>query len=545
MKLSRIVLTLALGLTLSVSAFGQSQADPSHLLLKEGATEIQKDDKDKSGEPKIVERMGEPAPAGPQNPFVIPLSPDALEALKGINADAKPTPEQLETVYRTVWQQVSDNYNRPEKLANWQEWKHKFDGKITTPEELESALQEMLGSLGDHWTSYTSTADMNAARERYMNGIIESGIFMKEGPEGAILIHSVAYGTSAYKSVLRKDDRIVRVNGVDVAGKSLAEMEDLVRGKAGSAMKVVYERAGAQHELTMILAMPEQEGVQMRILPGHLGYIRLDEFSAESASKLSRGLIQLHMKSNGHLNGLILDLRGNPGGRVDLAKKIAEIFIEEGTIFSTKTRKERQITNEVVTIMPPMEHEFADQPAELVAAVKDYYKIPMVVLVDGSSASSSEILTGALKDNGRATIMGTTTWGKGVGMIISNIPPGGRLSITSLDYLTPSGYNLSGKGIEPHVVVERHSGASFDEQLDAAIDYLQSKAPDPFEGPLSNRAEGPNEQVDFFNSPLGISLIIALLIVGVLMYGKHADIQRNRRKEREAAEKNKKEVNRY
>ena len=121
----------------------------------------------------------------------------------------------------------------------------------------------------------------------------------------------------------------------------------------------------------MILAMPEQEGVQMRILPGHLGYIRLDEFSAESASKLSRGLIQLHMKSNGHLNGLILDLRGNPGGRVDLAKKIAEIFIEEGTIFSTKTRKERQITNEVVTIMPPMEHEFADQPAELVAAVKD------------------------------------------------------------------------------------------------------------------------------------------------------------------------------
>ena len=80
---------------------------------------------------------------------------------------------------------------------------------------------------------------------------------------------------------------------------------------------------------------------------------------------------------------------------------------------------------------------------------------------------------------------------------------------------------------------------------DAAIDYLQSRAPDPFEGPLSNRAEGPNEQVDFFNSPLGISLIIALLIVGVLMYGKHADIQRNRRKEREAAEKNKKEVNRY
>ncbi|MCB9467032.1 MAG: PDZ domain-containing protein [Candidatus Obscuribacterales bacterium] len=545
MKLSRIVLTLALGLTVSISAFGQSQADPSHLLLKEGGAAIQQGEKDKSAEPKIIERMGEPAPASPKNPFVIPLSPEALQALKGINADAQPTPAQLENIYQTVWQEVSDNYNRPEKLANWQEWKHKFDGKLKTPDELESALQEMLNSLDDHWTSYTSTADMKAARERYMNGILESGIFLKEGPEGSILIHSVAYGTAAYKSVLHKDDRIVKVNGVDVAGKTLDEMEDVVRGKAGSAMKVVYERDGAQHEVTLILTPPEQEGVQMRILPGHLGYIRLDEFSAESATKLAMGLVQLHVKANGHLNGLILDLRGNPGGRVDLAKKIAEIFIEKGTIFSTRTRKERQITDEVVTIMAPMEHEFADQPAELVAASKDYYKIPMVVLVDGSSASASEILTGALKDNGRATIMGTTTWGKGVGMIISNIPPGGRLSITSLDYLTPSGYNLSGKGIEPHIVVERHSGVSFDEQLDAAIDYLQSRAPDPFEGPLSNRAEGPNEQVDFFNSPLGISLIIALLIVGVLMYGKHADIQRNRRKEREAAEKNKKEVNRY
>lgn len=131
---------------------------------------------------------------------MIPLSPEALQALKGINADAQPTPAQLENIYQTVWQEVSDNYNRPEKLANWQEWKHKFDGKLKTPDELESALQEMLNSLGDHWTSYTSTADMKAARERYMNGILESGIFLKEGPEGSILIHSVAYGTAAYKS---------------------------------------------------------------------------------------------------------------------------------------------------------------------------------------------------------------------------------------------------------------------------------------------------------------------------------------------------------
>lgn len=543
MKLSRTLMMLAASLVFTVSAFGQSQAQPNHLIIKEGGA-VQTEETGKEGEPKIVERMGDPAPPSPRNPFVIPLSPDALEKLKSVGSGGEPTAAELETVYHEVWQLVSRHYNRPAKLAEWASWKHKFDGKLTTADELESALQEMLSSLDDHWTSYTSTADINAARERFFNGIVESGIFVKPGEEGKILIHSLAYGTPAYKSVLRKNDHLIKIGDVEVTGKSIEEIEDLVRAKAGSAMKVTFERDGNEATITLIMAPADQDGVQIRKLPGHLGYIRLDQFAPASEKKFAQGLVQLHMQANGHLNGLILDLRGNPGGQVEIAKRIAEVFLKEGTIFSTLTREERQISEEVVKIMAPFEHEFADQPAHLVAATKDYYKIPMVVLVDGSSASASEILTGALKDNGRATVMGTTTWGKGVGMLVTNIPPGGRLSITSLDYLTPSGYNLSGRGIDPHVVVERHSGAKFDEQLDAAIDYLQSKAPDPFEAPGSEQAQGPG-QVDFTNSPLGISLIIALLIVGVLMAGYHYHIQRTRQREREAEENKRDEVKRY
>ena len=359
MKLSRVLITLAASLVISASAFGQSQAQPNHLIIKEGGA-VQTEENGKEGEPKIVERMGEPGPLSPQNPFIIPLSPDAMEKLRGINTAGEPSAEQLETVYHTVWQQVSDYYNRPEKLAEWAEWKHKFDGKITTTEELENALQEMLSSLNDHWTSYTSTSDIQAARERFFNGIVESGIFVKPGDEGKILIHSLAYGTPAYKSVLRKNDHLIKIGDVDVTGKTIEEVEELARAKSGSAMKVTFERDGNEMTITLIMAPADQDGVQIRKLPGHLGYIRLDEFAPESAAKLAQGLVQLHMQSNGHLNGLILDLRGNPGGRVDLAKSIAEVFIKEGKIFSTVTRKERQVSEEVVNIIAPFEHEFAD-----------------------------------------------------------------------------------------------------------------------------------------------------------------------------------------
>lgn len=534
MKITKLFMTLALALTLSVPSF--SNVAFANGLLEEQAQETTEADKQKD-EPKIIERMG--APGGPMqnmpnNPFVIPLSPEALDMLNGITSHStSPSPEMLQEAYHSIWKQVADNYYDVTKLKDWYEWKHKYDGKLKTVEEFETALQAMLSSLGDNWTSYTSTADMNEARERFEKGIIESGIALAKSGD-SYKIRFLSYGSSAYQSNLRRGDEVKSINEVSLEGKSLEEVEDMVRAKVGDALRIVVNRGGTDLNLTLIVQPPARDGVQAGILAGKIGYVRLHEFSGRSLAQFKMALIQLHQSAHGHLNGLVLDLRGNPGGEIGAAVSIAEIFLKEGTIFSTVTREKRRISNEVTTVTPPQTYELKDAPPSVAMAVRDYYAVPMVVLVDGSSASSSEILTGALKDNKRAVIMGTTTWGKGVGMRVASIPPGGRLSITSLTYATPSGFNLHGKGIEPHVVVERHSGANHDEQLDAAIDYFMANNPSPFDDGMPNFAEGPNNLSDFLSSPLGQSVMIALLLLLVVLFGYHRRIQLQR--DREARE---------
>lgn len=247
----------------------------------------------------------------------------------------------------------------------------------------------------------------------------------------------------------------------------------MLRGQVGNKIDISFQRKGTNHNIALTLSKPEEDAVRHELLKEGIAYIRLDEFAPDSARQFTDALISLHQEAGGKLSGLILDLRGNPGGEVEIAKTMAELFLEKGTIFSTRTRKERQIVHEVVDISPPSLYYYDDMPKEMAAAARDYLKVPMAVLVDGSTMSASEILTGALKDNGRATIIGTTTWGKGIGMLMGQIPPGGIISVTSLDYLTPSGYNLSGRGIDPDIEVERHPGSKVDEQLERAVDFLK------------------------------------------------------------------------
>lgn len=540
MKVTRQFLMLALSLALVLPIFSPTAYAQNLLIDHVQSEEVETQDGEDKDNNNLVERMGNPqGPQMPGNPFIIPLNPEALKLLNGLSAhSAEPTPDMLEKAYETVWEQVANNYIDVSKLANWHEWKDKFDGKLKTAEDLEKALQEMLSSLGDHWTSYTSTGDMDEARERMHQGIIPAGISLEPHGEENFRIRSLIYGFPAYKSALRRGDVIKEINGVSLEGKTLEEAEDLVQDKIGNALRVVVDRNGTEHKVTLILAPPERDGVQIKMLPGNIGFIRLPEFSGQSAAQFANGLIELHLKANGHMNGLVIDVRGNPGGEIEAAMRISEIFLKEGTIFSTVTRKDRRIVKQETTVTPPLAHTLSDVPDNVAAAIRDYYEMPLVLLIDGSSASSSEILTGALKDNKRTVIMGTTTWGKGVGMMVSKIPPGGQLSITSLTYTTPSGFNLHGKGIAPDIVVERHSGAMYDEQLDAAIEYLQANHPDPFSGPPS-MAQGPERGLDSILPPqLLQSIVIALLLIGVVCFGYHRHIQLTR--DRQAAEDAKK-----
>lgn len=418
--------------------------------------------------------LSQTVPAGksavPVQEFFVPP-----EILRGMNFSRIPLSRQLESIYFKAWKQVSDHYSRQELLADWQSWKHKYDGKLNTETDLENALAEMLASLHDPWTRYTTTAEMKAARERDARGIVESGVIPTIDEAGTIKIKSVLYGTAAYLKGLQKGDTVLEISKTDIRGKTQVELEEMLRGQVGTRIDITILRDGSNHSILLELIKPEEDAVRYELLKDGIAYIRLDEFAPDSARQFTDALISLHKEAGGKLSGLILDLRGNPGGEVEIAKTMTELFLEKGTIFSTRTRKERQIVHEVVDISPPSLYYYDDMPKEMAAAARDYLKVPMAVLVDGSTMSASEILTGALKDNGRATIIGTTTWGKGIGMLMGQIPPGGIISVTSLDYLTPFGYNLSGRGIDPDIAVERHPDSKVDEQLERAVEFLQGR----------------------------------------------------------------------
>lgn len=558
MKLTKLFYAALLAVSLTFTAFGQATAG-NPLLDQSGVapTELTQPAQDKTATPPAdttkVDPAQQAAPAvtDPNAPVMIPVPPELkeklLEAMKQYEqahggAQAAPPPAVLEENYRNVWKLVSDHYRDREKLANWDQWLHKFDGKLTTIEQYESALQEMLKSLGDRWTFYTSTADMKAQEELAEQGIMPSGVHVVLLPDGTVKVMSLSYGTAGYGSALRKGDVIKSIGGESLAGKTLEEVEKLLMGPAGKALDIEYNHGGQDQKLTIIIDAPKRPQVEGGLLPGNIAYVRLPSFFPQPVAGMVQGLMQMHQQANGNLNGLILDLRGNPGGRVDLAQDVAEMFMESGTIFSYTTRNGRQVTNQKVDVIAPMAHEFAGAPAEIVIMIKDFYKVPMVVLVDGSSASASEILTGALKDNGRATIVGTTTWGKGVGMMQTEIPPGGNLSITSLDYLTPSGYNLSGKGIAPDVEVERTPGSKVDEQLNRAVELIKAKNPNPFTPP--SKAVGPDQAIEF-DSTLSASLIVAMILLVIVLWSVHQHIQMRRRKEQEEAEKGPEKPRRY
>lgn len=465
-------------------------------------------------------------------PIIVPL--DVLrEFLREHMAtqQAAPTPEQLEGLYNKVWERVGATYHDHEALKDWLSWKEKYKGKLTTEAELEAALKEMLASLNDRWTKYTPSTEIQAQRTAAQSGIAPLGMALARQADGTYRLDFLIYGSSAQQSDLRKNDIIKSIDGKDLSQLSQDEVDKLLAGKAGTKVEVVYSKDGKDGKLTLTYARIPEAQVEAKLLPGKIAYVRLPDFMAEeTVGAMAEALAKMH-KVSGGFNGLILDLRGNPGGQFQLAIFVSSLFIENGTVVSSTTRQGRLVTHERYEVIRPFAHDFDGQPAEIVALMKDLFVVPMSVLTDGSTASSSEIVTGALKDNGRATVIGTTTYGKGVGYQTGRLPTGGVLSITSLDYLTPSGFNLSNKGISPNLVVEQPRGSKVDEQLAAAVKDIQQKQLKNQIVPALPKTSG--QEAEGPQSTALIAIGIALIMLVVVLIGYNQKLQRdNDRKKR-------------
>jgi carboxyl-terminal processing protease len=265
--------------------------------------------------------------------------------------------------------------------------------------------------------------------------------------------------TPASKAGLKAGDYIVKINNIQVQGKSLSEAVDLMRGPIGSGIELTVRRRGVKKALTfnIIREIIEVQSVKSELLENNIGYIRLTSFNDNSSQQIKK---QIHkLKKNKNLNSFILDLRNNPGGLLSQAIKISDFFLENGEIVSTKSRKKSE------------NRKWFAKKGDITEGKT------LLVLINYGSASASEIVAGALKDHKRAILIGENSYGKGSVQSIIPLKNKGAIRLTVAKYYLPSGKSISEVGVRPDIEVNEE-GDNFkiktdtDNQLNYAIKLL-------------------------------------------------------------------------
>ncbi len=343
------------------------------------------------------------------------------------------TPQSL---YDEVWKLINTRFvNEDKNGQDWRIWRHRFDTVIKDEEDANVAIETMLSSLNDRYTRFLDK-DEFAEEGRSIKATL-FGIGIQIGVrEDKLVVISPIDDTPADKAGLKANDEILEIDGKNTKGMSVKEAADLIRGQKGSKVQLLIRRDEKPAKNYYIVRDEiKLKSVSLnnpfnQTVPTSIGYVKLSTFlSSNAAQEVQNAMKDLNGKS-----GYILDLRSNPGGLLSNAIRIADFFLEEGAIVSTVDRdgyKEVRYSS----------------PSVLTSK-------PLVVLINGGSASASEILSGALKDNKRAVLIGERSFGKGLVQEINQLPGGSGVNITTQRYLTPHDTDINKKGIEPDINVE-------------------------------------------------------------------------------------------
>jgi len=307
--------------------------------------------------------------------------------------------------------------------------------EVSDQQLIEAAINGMLSSLDPH-SSY-----MNAKNFRDMQVQVR-GEFGGLGLEvtmdnGVVKIVSPIDDTPAAKAGLKPGDFITAIDGEPVMGLSLNDAVEHMRGPIDSPIKLTIRRQGRDpFDVTLKRAVIKIQSVKSHLEGNDIGYIRISSFNDQADSGVKAAMKTLKQQSGGHLSGIVLDLRNNPGGLLDEAVAVSNDFLDKGEIVSTRGRR-------------------AEDAARYDAKAGGDITggLPMVVLINGGSASASEIVSGALQDHHRAVLLGTRSFGKGSVQTIIQLPGHGAMRLTTARYYTPSGRSIQAKGIEPDIVV--------------------------------------------------------------------------------------------
>jgi carboxyl-terminal processing protease len=305
--------------------------------------------------------------------------------------------------------------------------------EIDTQEVIQGAIRGMLQTLDPH-SSFLKPDDFKELQVETKGTFSGIGIEITQ-QEGILTVVSPIEGTPAYDAGLQAGDKIIKIGSEFTKEMTLMEAVQKLRGPKGSKVSISIHREDWSdlQEFVITREMIPLHSVKAKMLEPGFGYLRVTSFQSKTTSDLKQALDDLG--AQGELKGMILDLRNNPGGLLDQAVKVADLFVDKGVIVSTKGRIGEQ--NMVFNA-----HDNGGQ-----------YNFPMVVLVNEGSASASEIVAGALKDHGRALILGAPTFGKGSVQTIIPLNEGAGLRLTTARYYTPSGVSIQARGITPDIEV--------------------------------------------------------------------------------------------
>lgn len=322
----------------------------------------------------------------------------------------------------------------------------------------EYILKGYVAGLNDPYSVYFNEEETKEIFETTTGEFGGIGALMSQNRETMVVTMSNVYKDSpADKAGFRNNDILYKVDGEDISGQDLSDIVKKVKGEKGTEVTITVLRGAdnEEYEATVIRDIIEAQTVTYEMKEDEIGYIRLSEFDQVSLKQFEEALTDLESQG---MKALIVDLRGNPGGNFSTVCGISDLILPEGIIVSTKERNGQEQVYK------------SDDEQKL--------EIPLSVLVDGASASASEIFAGAVQDHEVGTIIGTTTYGKGVVQNIFDLKDGTSLKLTISEYFTPDGRNIDGTGIEPDVEVKYvydEKNPEKDNQLEKALEVTKGK----------------------------------------------------------------------
>lgn len=327
-----------------------------------------------------------------------------------------------------------------------------YFGDVDDETAKDNIYKAYLSSYGDKYTMYYTADEYKALKESTNGKFYGIGAVCQLSGEGGVLLVDVYDNGAGYQAGLRSGDRVVNVDGRDITDMELSSAVALIKGDKGTSVTLEVIRGTERLTFSAVRDAVEAKTVSYTLLDNNIGYLSISQFE-EVTTKQFKAAVE-DLQSQG-MKGLVIDIRNNPGGLLDTVVGMLKYMLPDGLIVYTEDKQGNR-------------KEYKGQD-------NDEFNLPLAVIVNGNSASASEIFAGAIQDYGKGTIIGTQTYGKGIVQTVKPLTDGSAIKFTIAKYFTPKGQDIHGKGVTPDMIVEYDTDADVDTQLDAAIKNVEAQ----------------------------------------------------------------------